>query len=235
MKSISTMKRPLLHVIDGSGYIFRAYYAIRALSNPEGEATNAVYGFTTMIEKALREEQPELLAITFDAGGANFRREIYPEYKANRPPPPEDLSSQIPRIHQIAEAFRIKTFVEPNVEADDVIASLVRWARKKGHKVVIVSADKDLLQLVGDGVVMYDTMRDRVFGVPETVEDDPAAVVGIEATSACPVCGKAVDITNPPASVDYGDTHYLLCSESCLTAFQRSPKDFLRTEPLEKR
>ena len=164
------MKRPLLHVIDGSGYIFRAYYAIRALSNPEGESTNAVYGFTTMIEKALREEQPELLAITFDAGGANFRRELYPAYKANRPPPPEDLSSQIPRIHEISAAFRIKTFVEPGVEADDVIATLVKQALAEGYDVRLITGDKDLMQLVTDRVTVYEPMKGQRFG-PEEVKE----------------------------------------------------------------
>ncbi|MCA9552334.1 MAG: hypothetical protein KC933_20025, partial [Myxococcales bacterium] len=172
------MKRPLLHVIDGSGYIFRAYYAIRALSNPEGEATNAVYGFTTMIEKALREEQPELLAITFDAGGANFRREIYPEYKANRPPPPEDLSSQIPRIHQIAEAFRIKTFVEPNVEADDVIATLVKMALAEGYDVRLITGDKDLMQLVSERVTVFEPMKGQRFG-PDEVKEKMGVAPGL--------------------------------------------------------
>jgi DNA polymerase-1 len=164
------MKRPLLHVIDGSGYIFRAYYAIRSLSTPEGESTNAVYGFTTMIEKALREEQPELLAITFDAGGPNFRRDIYPEYKANRAPPPEDLSSQIPRIHQISEAFRIRTFVEQGVEADDVIATLVKRALAEGYDVRLITGDKDLMQLVNDRVTVYEPMKGQRFG-PEEVKE----------------------------------------------------------------
>lgn len=163
------MKRPLVHIIDGSGYIFRAYYAIRSLTTPSGEATNAVYGFTTMIEKALREEQPDLLAITFDAGGQNFRHEIFSEYKANRDAPPEDLTSQIPRIHEVVDAFRIKKFVVEGVEADDVIATVVRQAIDSGYDVCIVTGDKDLMQLVSDRVSLFEPMRGQRFG-PKEVE-----------------------------------------------------------------
>jgi DNA polymerase-1 len=152
-----------LHIIDGSGYIFRAYYAIRMLSTAGGEPTNAVYGFTTMIEKLIREEQPKYLAITFDAGGHNFRKDISEGYKATRAPPPEDMSTQVPRIHEIVDAFRIPKFVIPEVEADDVIATLTRMALEAGWKVQLVTGDKDLMQLVGDRVRLYEPMRNNRF------------------------------------------------------------------------
>lgn len=161
------MKRPLVHIIDGSGYIFRAYYGIRPLSSPSGEPTNAVFGFTTMIDKALREERPELLAITFDAGGKNFRHALYEEYKANRDKPPEDLISQIPRIKEVAQAFNIKDFCIPGVEADDVIATVVHKANAQGYDVCIITGDKDLMQLVGDHVSLYEPMKGQRFGAAE--------------------------------------------------------------------
>lgn len=181
------MTKKLLHIIDGSGYIFRAYYAVRPLSTAKGQPTNAIYGFTTMIEKALREEQPEYLAITFDAGGPQFRQQLYGEYKANRPPPPEDLSSQVPKIREVAEAFRIKTFRVPGVEADDVIATLVKRALAEGFDVCIITGDKDLAQLVSDRVSIYEPMKGQrfhpqevfeKFGVPPHAIADALALAG---------------------------------------------------------
>ncbi len=164
------MQRPLVHIIDGSGYIFRAYYGIRPLSSPTGEPTNAVFGFTTMIDKAIREEKPELLAITFDARGKNFRHEIYSEYKANRDAPPEDLISQIPRIHEVADAFSMKKFVVEGVEADDVIATVVTRAVEAGYDVCIITGDKDLMQLVSDRVTLYEPMKAKRYGPKEVQE-----------------------------------------------------------------
>lgn len=163
-------KRPLLHIIDGSGYIFRAYYAIRPLTTARGEPTNAAMGFATMIDKALREESPTHFAITFDAGGNNFRKDLYPEYKANRPPPPEDLATQIPRIHQIAEAFLLPCFNLEGCEADDTIATLVRIALGQGFDVRLITGDKDLFQLVNDRVTIFEPMRNQRFG-PKEVEE----------------------------------------------------------------
>ena len=164
------MSKGKLHIVDGSGYIFRAYYAIRPLSNAIGEPTNATYGFTTMIEKMLRDESPQFLAITFDAGGKNFRNEMYDAYKANRPPPPEDLPPQIPRINEVADAFQIKKFVIEGVEADDVIATLTQRALNSGYEVCIVTGDKDLMQLVSDRVSLFEPMRNQRFG-PRDVEE----------------------------------------------------------------
>ncbi|MBK8012508.1 MAG: hypothetical protein IPK13_14245 [Deltaproteobacteria bacterium] len=164
------MERRVLHVIDGSGYIFRAYYAIRSLTASSGEPTNATYGFATMIEKALREETPTHLALTFDAGGPNFRHEMFEAYKGTRTPPPEDLVAQIPRIHEVSSCFQIRTFVVSGVEADDVIASLVRLARQDGFDVELITGDKDLMQLVDDHVRVYEPMKNQRFRAPEVEE-----------------------------------------------------------------
>ncbi|MEM1024038.1 MAG: DNA polymerase I [Myxococcota bacterium] len=176
-----------IHVVDGSGYIFRAYWAIRTLTNSAGEATNAVYGFANMLEKMLREEQPTHLCLVFDASSHTFRNEIYPLYKANRAPPPEDLTAQVPVIRELVQAFGIKVFVIQGVEADDVIATLVRMAKAKDHEVRLISGDKDLMQLVEDGVSLYEPMKDETYdaagvekklGVPPRQVADALALAG---------------------------------------------------------
>ena len=164
------MSRPLVHIIDGSGYIFRAFYAVRSLTTASGDATNAVYGFSNMLEKLLREDQPSHMAVVFDSGGANFRHEIYPEYKSNRSPPPEDLTAQIPHIHRVVDAFRLRRFVVEGVEADDVIATLTRMAIASGRDVRLITGDKDLMQLVQDRVSLWEPMRGNRFGPPEVEE-----------------------------------------------------------------
>ncbi len=165
MKSASRV-----YLIDGSGYIYRAFYGIRALSTASGEPTNAVYGFATMIQKVLDDEKPEFVAITFDASRHTFRQRIYPQYKAQRPPPPEDLVPQIPRIHQVAESFRLPTFVSTEYEADDLIATMTRLALEDGKDVVVVTGDKDLMQLVGPRVTIFDPMKAVHIG-PKEVEE----------------------------------------------------------------
>ena len=158
------------YIVDISGYIFRAYHALPPLSTSRGEPTHAVRGVLTMLTKLIRERKPTYLAVALDSREGSFRRDLYPEYKANRPPIPEDLERQIERIYELVEALGIPALSAPRVEADDVIATAARRAHEKGWETVVVSADKDLLQLVGPDTVMWDTMRDRVFGVPETVK-----------------------------------------------------------------
>ena len=159
-----------LYVIDISGYIFRAYHALPPLSTSRGEPTHAVRGVVSMILKLIQQRKPAMLAVALDSRTGSFRRDIYPNYKANRPPPPEDLAPQIDRIYEVCEAFGIPMLAADGMEADDVIATAAKLGVEQGMKVVIVSADKDLLQLVGGDVVMWDTMREKVFGVPETIE-----------------------------------------------------------------
>ncbi len=159
-----------IYVIDISSYVFRAYHALPPLSNSKGEPTHAVAGVASMLLKLLREREPHGVIVAMDSKGKSFRKELYADYKANRPPAPPDLEQQMVRVREIAEAWGMSPLEAPGFEADDIIATLVKQARGKGRRVVIVSADKDLLQLVGPDVVMYDTMRDKVFGAEETRE-----------------------------------------------------------------
>lgn len=160
----------VLYVVDLSSYLLRAYHAVAPLSAPSGEPTHAVHGTVTMLERLFRERQPHLLCVAMDAGRATFRKEIYPEYKANRPPAPDDLRVQIQRAEEIVRAWGLAVEKQEGVEADDLIASVAIQAQLAGKRVVIVSADKDLMQLVGDHVVMWDTLRNKVFGPDEVQE-----------------------------------------------------------------
>jgi DNA polymerase I len=163
--------RPRLYLIDGYSNIFRAFYAIRNLSNSRGEPTNAVYGFVTMLRKLLREENPELVGVALEGGGERVRTARFAEYKANRAPMPEDLAGQIPWIRQFLEAQRIPMLQVERYEADDVLGTLSRKAAEAGYDVVIVSADKDLMQLVGPHVWLYHTGRSKLMGPAEVLED----------------------------------------------------------------
>jgi DNA polymerase-1 len=160
----------VLYIVDLSGYVFRAYHAIAPLTAPSGEPTQAVFGTVNMLERLVRQRRPAMLAVAMDSRTPTFRKEIYAEYKAHRPPPPPDLSQQMARCRQLVDAFAIPVFQKDGLEADDFIAAAVAQARERALRVVIVSADKDLMQLVGDDVLMWDTMRDKVFGPPEVLE-----------------------------------------------------------------
>jgi DNA polymerase-1 len=167
------MANDTLYLVDGSAYIFRAFFAIRGgLSNTKGMPTNALYGFTSMIRKLLEQEDPKYLSIVLDPFGSevqSFRKEMYDDYKANRSAMPDDLRVQIPYFDKIIDALKIHRITQEGYEADDVIATLTKKARAAGMDVCIVSADKDLMQLLEDDHVrMIDTMRDRTF-TPEDV------------------------------------------------------------------
>ena len=164
------MAQGKLYLVDGSTFIFRAFFAIRSLTNSEGLPTNAVYGFTAMLLKLLEAEQPDHLAVVFDKSGVTFRNEIYPDYKANRPPAPEELVPQFPLVREVTRAFRIPTLELDGYEADDIIATLATRAAEQGLETVIVSSDKDLMQLVGPTCTMLDTMKDVRYGPAEVVD-----------------------------------------------------------------
>ncbi|MBL4792708.1 MAG: DNA polymerase I, partial [Citromicrobium sp.] len=142
-----------LYLVDGSAYIFRAYHRLPPLTNPQGTPVGAVYGYTTMLWKLAEDldkaEGPTHLAVILDKSSQSFRNEIYDQYKANRPEPPEDLVPQFPLIRDATRAFSLPCIEEPDVEADDIIASYARTAAAQGWDVTIVSSDKDLMQLVG--------------------------------------------------------------------------------------
>lgn len=161
---------PELYLIDGSSYIYRAYFAIRGLSTSKGLPTNAIYGFTNMLIKILKEKAPQLLAIAFDPKGPTKRHEAYEAYKAQRPAMPDALSVQIPYIHRIVEVFRIPILLKGGYEADDVIGTVARKAERDGYEVIIVTGDKDMLQLVTPRIRVYDPMKDKLYGEPEVIE-----------------------------------------------------------------
>ena len=176
-----------IYIIDGSAYIYRAYHAITPLSNSKGMPTQAVLGFINMVKRLVREKNPQYLAIAFDSRGQVFRHRLYEAYKANRPAMADDLSVQIPFIKKFVAAANLTTLEEPDVEADDIIASMVQKFTPKGYKIVIVSGDKDLLQLISDDVVMWDPMKDKVmdreavnlkYGVPPEQLLDLFALIG---------------------------------------------------------
>ncbi|MEJ5376595.1 MAG: DNA polymerase I [bacterium] len=154
---------PRVHLIDGSSYIYRAFYAIRELKTSQGVPTNAIYGFSTMLLKVLREMNPEFLAVVVDARGPTFRHLAFEHYKANRPEMPESLRPQIQWIHEIIRALGIRLLEKEGYEADDIMGSLVKILCAQGVEVVLISGDKDLLQLIEPGVIMVDTLHDRVF------------------------------------------------------------------------
>lgn len=160
------MSQHPLYLIDGSSYIFRAYYGIRAdLSTSEGFPTNAIYGFANMLLKFLREYEPRYLGIVFDSKGEVFRNEIYPEYKANRDEAPEGLKLQFPKIFELVQAFSIPMHAMEGYEADDIMGTIAK--AQEESKVVLITGDKDFCQMVSENVTLVDTMRERVTGVQE--------------------------------------------------------------------
>jgi DNA polymerase I len=164
----------VLYLVDLSGYVFRAYHAIAPLTNSKGEPTHAVMGTVNMLQKVVNGRRPDMFAIAMDSRGPSFRKALDPRYKAHRPPAPPDLGAQMARCEELAHAYNIPVYQEASFEADDVIASVVKRAMQDPDvQVVIVSADKDLMQLVHDDnerVLLWDSMRDRVFG-PEEVRE----------------------------------------------------------------
>ncbi len=154
--------RPLV-LVDGSSYLYRAFHAMPALTNSRGEPTGAVYGVTNMLRRLLADYDTEYMAVVFDARGKTFRDDIYPEYKANRPPMPDDLSRQIEPIHAIVRALGLPLVQFEGVEADDVIGTLARAAAAEGRDAVISTGDKDMAQLVDRHVRLVDTMKDAVY------------------------------------------------------------------------
>ncbi len=160
-----------LYIIDGSSYIFRAYFGIRQfLSTSKGFPTNALYGFINMLQKVVKDEKPDYLCVAFDSKEKTFRHDIYPDYKANRDAPPEDLAKQFPYFEPLVDAFNISSIRIPGYEADDIIGTLALKGSKAGFRVVIVSGDKDMMQLVGPKVQMLDTMKNKRIGVDEVKE-----------------------------------------------------------------
>lgn len=181
-----------LYLVDISSFIFRAYYAIRPLSTKEGIPVNAVFGVVSMINRLIESKKPDHLIVCNDRAEKGFRHEIFPKYKANRDAPPEDLVPQFDLIKEFIRTYPILAIDKKGYEADDIIASLVeRYKNHKDMQIFIVSSDKDLMQLIGDNVFMYDTMKDKIFKKEDVVEKfgvGPDKVVDVQS-----LCGDTSD------------------------------------------
>ena len=215
-----------LYIIDGNSYVYRAYYAIRSLTNSKGFPTNAIFGFTNMLMKIIREKRPEGLVISFDSPEPTERHMLFGQYKANRKETPADLAEQLPHIRRVIEAFHIRVFELPGYEADDLIGTIAKKAASGGANIFIVTADKDMMQLVDDRIKVYDPLKDRIldrdyvvrkFGVgPERVTEYMA------------LTGDAVD--NIPGVKGIGDktAKELLASFSSIDELIEHPERIAR-------
>ncbi len=204
------MDKQKVILVDGSGYIFRAYYALPPMVNAENVPVNAVFGFFKMLLKLREDYDGHSVIVVFDSARKTFRNDIFPEYKANRGAPPEDLIPQFDLVRQASDALSLPRLEVKNYEADDVIASLAKHACEKNHEVVIISSDKDLMQLVRDGVSLYDPMKNRQLGADAVMERfgvAPDKVIEVQA-----IAGDSVD--NVPGAVGIGvKTAALLINE----------------------
>jgi DNA polymerase I len=165
-----TTDRETLYLLDGSSYIYRAYFAIRHLSSPSGFPTNALYGFTQMLLKVMKDRAPAHVAVIFDAGKITFRNELFPAYKANRSAMPDDLVPQLEPIKQMVRAFNIPALELPGFEADDIIGTIAKKCEEQGMACVVVTGDKDLMQIVTEHVTLLDTMKDKTYGIADVIE-----------------------------------------------------------------
>jgi len=190
-----------LYLIDGHSYFYRAFHAIKNLSNSKGFPTNAIFGFTNMLFKLIREKKPDAVAIVLDSPEPTERHRIYKQYKAQRPETPTELVAQIPHMKRVIEAFKISSFEIPGYEADDIICTVAKKAVAEGIEVYILSGDKDMMQVVGNGIKIYDPMKEIIideaavvarFGVP------PERVMEVMALT-----GDAID--NIPGVKGIGD------------------------------
>ncbi|MBV7265843.1 DNA polymerase I [Erythrobacter ani] len=229
-----------LYLVDGSSYIFRAYHRLPPLTDPEGTPVGAVYGYTTMLWKLADDldaaDGPTHLAVILDKDSKSFRNDIYPEYKANRPEPPEDLRPQFPLIRDATRAFSLPCIEESGLEADDLIASYAREAQRQGWNVTIVSSDKDLMQLIGevDGarIDMLDTMKSARIYIPEVEEKFgvPPELVG----DVLALMGDSVD--NIPGIYGIGPktASKLVAEHGSLTAALDSAEDMKKSKLKER-
>ena len=179
-------KDKTIYLIDGTAYIHRAYHAIRGLTNSKGLPTNAIFGFTRMLIKLMEDRSPEYIGMFFDAKGPTFRHEIYKEYKANRPSMPEDMAVQIPYIKEITAAFNLPIIEMQGYEADDLIGTLARKAEKEGFDVVMVTGDKDFMQLVTEKAAIWDPMKENTIdlkAVREKFGIEPHQMIDVQGLS----------------------------------------------------
>jgi len=211
---------PPFILVDGSSYLFRAYHALPPLTNSKGEPTGAIVGVLNMLKRLVDEYRPEHMAVVFDAPGGSFRNKIYSEYKANRPPMPDDLRDQIQPLHEIIQAMGLPLIIEKGVEADDVIGTLAHQAEQEGLDTLISTGDKDMAQLVNKQVTLINTMSDKLtdrdgvvekFGVTPEQIIDYLALVGDSSDNipGVPKCGPK---TAAKWLGQYGDLENLMAN-----------------------
>jgi DNA polymerase-1 len=197
------MQDKTIFLIDSNSFCYRAYYAIRNLSTSQGFPTGAIYGFSTFLKRLLTEEKPDYLACCFDSKAKTFREEKFPEYKAHRPPMPDDLKVQIEKIKEVIAAFRIKSFELAGFEADDIIATLAKTFDKPGYKVYIVTSDKDMLQLVNQRINIYNPLKKPVEIIDEIKVKEKFGVTSVQIIDYLALAGDATD--NIPGVRGIGD------------------------------
>src|SRR5215208_669363 len=228
MPASGLKKTDHVFLVDGSGYIFRAYHALPPLTRKsDGLQVNAVLGFCNMLWKLMRdmkpEERPTHLAVVFDKSEQTFRTTMYPDYKANRSAPPDDLIPQFAYIREAVRAFDLPCLEQAGFEADDLIATYVRQACDAGASATIVSSDKDLMQLITDCVTMYDTMKDKKIGVPEVMEKfgvPPDKVIEVQA-----LIGDSTDNVPGVPGIGVKTAAQLICEYGDLeTLLARAPE-----------
>lgn len=216
--------KPTLVLIDGSGYIFRAFFALPPMTRPDGTPVNAVFGFCNMLFRLMQDRPKDDLLVVFDHGRASFRNELYADYKANRDEPPDELVPQFPMIREAARAFGLPVVEAEGFEADDLIATYARLAREQGREVLVVSSDKDLMQLVGEGVAMWDPVKTRQIGREEVIErfgvepervGDVLALAGDSSDNVPGVPGIGVK-TAAQLLAEYGDLERLLAAADAI-------------------
>jgi len=191
IKISGTNTENVIYLVDGSSYIYRAYHAIQGLSNSQGLPTNATFGFTRMLIKLLEDRLPEYLIMLFDSKGPTFRHKIYEEYKATRPPMPEDLSIQIPYIKEVTRGLNLPLLELEGYEADDLIGTLAAKAEEAGFSVVMVTGDKDFMQLVTENIHIWDPMKDKTITI-ETIRES----FGLEPEQITDVMGLSGDTSD---------------------------------------
>jgi DNA polymerase-1 len=206
------MARPTLYLVDAMAQIYRAFFAVRGFTTSKGLPTNAVYGFTTIMAKLLKEKAPDAVVVCFDGPGPTFRHERYDEYKSTRQKMPDELVVQLPYIRRLVAAMNLAEAEQEGLEADDLIGSLAKVGVKAGYDVVIVSGDKDMMQLVNDHVLLYDTGKDRVLGEEAVVEK-----FGVEPGRVTEVMGLMGDTSdNVPGIPGVGE----VTARKLITQFQ---------------
>ena len=196
-----THRRPRLFLVDGSSYIFRAFFALPPVINSAGFPTNAIYGFTNLMLKFLKQHRPDYLAVVLDAGRKTFRNEMFTDYKGNRLEPPTDLVPQFPYIRRALEALNVPLFELPGYEADDLIGTLCETLCGEDCELVVVSSDKDLMQLVTENIKLFDSAKSRWIGAAEVI-----ARFGVEPHRVAEVIGLMGDaVDNIPGVKGIGE------------------------------